>query len=83
LPRATDVTPGKLVRTLRLRDLDGAPHVFRCSEARGAHNLTKAFSHHVSNRRLKQAFDEAGAEIPFPRMTVPPPEPQLGRQAAR
>ncbi|MBS0412069.1 MAG: mechanosensitive ion channel family protein, partial [Proteobacteria bacterium] len=60
------------LRTIRLRDFDGALHVFPYSEAQVIHNLTKTFSCYVFNLQVSYGADldramkvmrEVGAEL--------------------
>ncbi|MGA0603801.1 mechanosensitive ion channel family protein [Caulobacter sp. KR2-114] len=45
------------LRTIRLRDFDGALHVFPYSEAQVIHNLTKTFSCYVFNLQVSYSAD--------------------------
>lgn len=45
------------VRTIRLRDFDGALHIFPYSEAQVIHNLTKTFSYYVFDLQVSYDSD--------------------------
>lgn len=51
------VVEAMTLRTIRLRDFDGALHVFPYGEAQVVHNLTKTFSYYVFNLQISYESD--------------------------